>query len=289
MLMRPVMAPPDPPLPLQQSVGFARALTRLGRLAEIEALQDGGQVLVVSRPLGALGTVRFASRGPVFHADTPPAARVAALRAAHLHVINAEDDDPTLLRAAGFRQVMTPATCAVLPLDPDPDRQLALCHPAWRGNVRQGRQRGLRIKARPLCPRRDGWFLAADREQQRQKRFRALPHAVSLAFADANPGDALVLTALEGATPVAAMLILRHGRAATYQIAWSGPRGRSLRAHPVLMMAVAQKLAASGVTELDLGTIDTDAAPGLARFKLGSGATVRRLGGTWVRLPGWHG
>ena len=57
----------------------------------------------------------------------------------------------------------------------------------------------------------------------------------------------------------------------------------------VLLMEAARRLAATGVTELDLGTIDTDASPGLARFKLGSGATVQRLGGTWLRLPGWHG
>jgi hypothetical protein len=40
---------------------------------------------------------------------------------------------------------------------------------------------------------------------------------------------------------------------------------------------------------LDLGTLDTQNAPGLARFKLGSGATAQLLGGTWARLPGWRG
>ncbi|MCF7700159.1 GNAT family N-acetyltransferase [Loktanella sp. M215] len=289
MLMRPVMPQLDRPLPLQQSDGFARALTLLGRSAAVEGVHDCGQVLVVSRPLGPLGTLRFASRGPVFRHDTPPADRVAALRGARLHLVNADAGEDAILRGAGFHRIMTPATLAVLPLDPDPDRQLALCDAAWRNKVRQGRRASLRITLRPLCPQRDAWFLAADLEQQRHKRFRALPHAVSLAFARANPGDALVLTAMEGPVPVAAMLILRHGQAATYQIAWSGPRGRSLRAHPVLLMEAARRLAATGVTELDLGTIDTDAGPGLARFKLGSGATVRRLGGTWLRLPGWHG
>jgi hypothetical protein len=37
---------------------------------------------------------------------------------------------------------------------------------------------------------------------------------------------------------------------------------------------------------LDLGTVDTENAPGLARFKIGSGAQIRSLGGTWLRIPG---
>jgi hypothetical protein len=44
-------------------------------------------------------------------------------------------------------------------------------------------------------------------------------------------------------------------------------------------------LARRGITRLDLGTLDTEAAPGLARFKLGSGAAARALGGTWLWWP----
>ena len=40
----------------------------------------------------------------------------------------------------------------------------------------------------------------------------------------------------------------------------------------------AEALRAEGVAWLDLGSVDTEAAPGLARFKLGTGAELRRLG-----------
>jgi hypothetical protein len=51
-------------------------------------------------------------------------------------------------------------------------------------------------------------------------------------------------------------------------------------------MMAADDLAARGHVRLDLGTVDTEAAPGLARFKLAVGATVHPLGGSWLGLPG---
>ena len=287
--MRPASPVLDRPLPLPQSEGFARALATLGRTAEIESLQGSGQVLIVTRTIRPLGRLRVASRGPVFRADATADDRIAGLRAARLHGLDAETGDGGVLRRAGFVQVMTPATVAVLTVHADPDAQLAQAGAKWRNAARQGLAAGLRIRQHLLCPTRDRWLLDADTGQQRAKRFRALPHALSLAFAQSNPGDALVLTAREGGTAVAAMLFLRHGAAATYQIGWSGPRGRTLRAHHALLVDACRRLAAIGVTQIDLGTIDTANAPGLARFKLGSGAAARTLGGTWVRLPVWRG
>lgn len=289
MLMRPACPLADRPLPLQQSHSFVRALALLGRDAAITALQGCGQVLVVTRRIGPLGCLRFASRGPVFLTDATDDDRVAGLRAARLHLVNPGGEDPSILRRAGFAQVMSAATVTMLPIKADMDAQLAQADGKWRNAARQGIAAGLRLRQRRLCPVRDRWLLHADLTQQRAKRFRALPHAVSLAFAQANPGDAMVLTASEGTTPIAAMVFLRHGAAATYQIGWSGPRGRSLRAHHALLIDACRQFAAMGVTELDLGTVDTENAPGLARFKLGCGAVPHRLGGTWARLPGRRG
>ncbi len=291
MLMRPALPITDQPLPLQQAPEFARALTQLGRRAAIDVLHDAGQVLVVSRRVRGFGDLRFASRGPVFQGHASHEDRIAALRGARLHLVNAAACDAGLMRAAGFWQVMTPAHVALLPLDPDPDTLLARAHGKWRNAARAG-LRGMagsrvRVRQRPFCARRDGWLLAADAAQQADKGFRALPHAVSLAYARANPDDALMVTASEGAVPVAAMLILRHGAAATYQIGWSGARGRTLHAHHVMLLETASRLAKAGVSMLDLGLVNTVSAPGLARFKIGCGADICRLNGTWMRRPDW--
>jgi lipid II:glycine glycyltransferase (peptidoglycan interpeptide bridge formation enzyme) len=92
--------------------------------------------------------------------------------------------------------------------------------------------------------------------------------------------------ARQRAEELAAMLMLCHGLTATYHIGWSGPQGRATAAHQLLLVRAADWLAARGHVRLDLGTVDTDANPGLARFKIGSGAIIRPLGGSWVGVPG---
>jgi hypothetical protein len=44
-------------------------------------------------------------------------------------------------------------------------------------------------------------------------------------------------------------------------------------------------LASKGVQSLELGQVDTVKAAGLARFKLGVGADLRPLGGTYLWWP----
>ena len=84
-----------------------------------------------------------------------------------------------------------------------------------------------------------------------------------------------------GPATVAGMLFLRHGRSATYHIGWSNADGKRGGAHNLLMWRAMQGLKAAGVRWLDLGGIATDHGIGLARFKLGTGATVRQLSGTY--------
>ena len=42
-----------------------------------------------------------------------------------------------------------------------------------------------------------------------------------------------------------------------------------------------RKLKAAGVHVLDLGGLNTEDVPGIARFKLGAGGKVKTLCGTW--------
>ena len=51
------------------------------------------------------------------------------------------------------------------------------------------------------------------------------------------------------------------------------------------MTRAAEALWAEGVHWLDLGSVDSERAPGLARFKLGTGAALKRLGSTCLVLP----
>ena len=98
-----------------------------------------------------------------------------------------------------------------------------------------------------------------------------------------TPGtDSLLILKAEAQRElVAGMLFLRHGRSATYHIGWSNAQGKRGGAHNLLMWQAMLRLKAAGVRWLDLGGIATDHGVGLARFKLGTGATVSRLCGTY--------
>ncbi|MEM7058470.1 MAG: GNAT family N-acetyltransferase, partial [Pseudomonadota bacterium] len=90
-----------------------------------------------------------------------------------------------------------------------------------------------------------------------------------------------VFTAYSEEDPIAAMLFRLHGRRATYHIGWTGPEGKRLNAHNLLMWTAMTRLPKAGVERLDLGGLNTEDVPGIARFKLGSGARPVTLHGTW--------
>ncbi len=129
--------------------------------------------------------------------------------------------------------------------------------------------------------------MQAETAQRRARGYRALPLELARAWARVAADQArLVQCHWQGQT-VAQMLILIHGTAATYHIGVTTDEGRRHAAHHLMLAQVADWLAARGVTQLDLGPVDTEGAPGLARFKIGSGATLHRTGGSWLRLPFW--
>jgi len=69
---------------------------------------------------------------------------------------------------------------------------------------------------------------------------------------------------------VAAILILCHGGAATYQIGWSTEVGRKTAAHNLLLWQAMLRLRTMGIRDFDLGGVN-DEAEGLTTFKEGMG------------------
>lgn len=139
----------------------------------------------------------------------------------------------------------------------------------------------------PMPAEAGHWLLQAEEAQARARRYRRLPASFTAAWVAANGDDSarLFVARLHGGI-VAAMLFLLHGRAASYHIGWSGPEGRAGHAHNLLLWQASDWLAARGYACVDLGTLDTETTPGLARFKLGSGAQQVKLGATWLDAPG---
>ncbi len=235
------------------------------RIAVFDGNRPLAQALLLTR---ARITATLRGLPPLWHADTSPTDRIAALRTlrcAGLRLVEAEDaTSADILRAAGFRMVATPAHVAELDLTPDVinNRRRAL-DGKWRNCLTHAEAAGLTLHRRRTLTGPSDPLLLAELAQRRTRGYRALPPAFATAFPDAE-----VAEARQNGTPAPAMLFLRHGQAATYHIAHTTTAGRKADAHRLLLWDAMNHLAAEGRTRLDLGTIDTVTAPDLARFKL---------------------
>ena len=264
--------------PLQQHQSWAAALHRMGRRTETVQHRKVWMLVVRRGPIG------LAVRGPLWPAGWSVADRGRWLRLHGPAMIEPEAIDVPALRLAGYVQVMSPAHVAELDLTGGAPAIWERAHGKWRNRAAKARKSGLRLRNDVFAGQEDNWLLSAEAQSRGEKAYKALPLAQTVAWAAANPGQARLFVLEQGTKPIAGMLFFRHGDAVTYMTGWTGAEGREISAHHLILMRAAAWYAGRGVVRLDLGSVDTEAAPGLARFKLGSGAALRPLGGSWLRL-----
>lgn len=263
--------------PLQQHPAFGAALSYLGRPALNIFLPDPQrEVQVMRRRFGPLN-LGLISRADIAGTDR---LRLSNGTGCRLLLVNAETPGahPGLrVRSAGH--------VAELALARGAEEMTARMAQKWRNRLNRGFRAGLEVVESALPADPGHWLLRQDQQQQKARRYRGYPAVLAAAYAAANRGQARLFEARDKGAPVAAMLFLCHGAVASYHIGWSGAAGRRACAHHLLLWRAMRVLARRGVARIDLGMVDAETAPGLARFKLGSGATCRALGGTWaVRL-----
>lgn len=271
---------------LSQTPEFERALRANGQ--EPLVLKDMDNILVTRRRFMTGITLAMVNRAQI----SQPKSLVAALQARDLGrtpVILSPDRPTPQLGQIGALALVSPAHVAVLDLTPSQEQRHAGLHQKWRNRLTHSqshsRSQGVRTSRQNMPVNPDHWLLYADLAQQISRGYRSWPVALTLAYAQQNKGQAKLFQAFEGKEVIAAVLILRHGAGATYHIAHTTARGKVLSAHNLLLWEAMDWLASKGCRHLDLGVINTEEAPGLARFKLGTGAKVSQLGGTWLLWP----
>lgn len=266
---------------LQQSDLWLAATRLLGSHAAREDVV-ATRAVVLRKRLPIVGEMALISRANLALDFDQAAALRRDLGVRHL-VVNAETaSDARSLAQAGFHKIVAPRITAELALTPSTEQMAARLAPKWRNRLRHGQSQKLVIQRRPLPPDPRHWLFKAEADQSLRLWYQPLPSEMITSMAAARPGAAQVFTAYHLGQRVAAMLFLRHGSAATYQIGWSNPDGRRLSAGPALMWRAMVELQAMGTTQIDLGAADPKHAPGLAHFKRGTGAELRALGGSWL-------
>lgn len=272
---------------LQQGWSYGEALRASGvRVHRLMARDGAGRVLacaqIAERRLCGVWRAGFLLRGPVWLGCPAIEATLVAgirrrLRGAPLVWA------PECATAAARRPVMTGYSTAWLDLGRGPDSLLAACAADWRNALRRAERRALTVSV-------DGgagevaWLLDRNEAYRRQVGYRGPSRRFlgRLAAAAAADGELLVLVAHLAAEPVAGILIIRHGSAATYEVGYVASAGRDGCATHLLLWRAICMLAEAGVRWLDLGGLATDRAPGIARFKLGLGGEVATLPGTFL-------
>ncbi|WP_208353827.1 GNAT family N-acetyltransferase [Pseudaestuariivita rosea] len=272
--------PDDLDAPLQQHPAFARALEACGQTVRSFRPGKDGAAQVICRRASA-----FVSRGPILDSDDRQDALVALRRALPQFALITNAETACGFAETGHLQIMTPAHVAQLDLRGSTADRRGRLKQKWRNRLVAAESDAIKTRVEPFDPAKHRWLLDLDAAQQRQRGYRAWPGSVTVAFAHKNPGDAQVFTATLKGQPIAAILILRHGPRATYHIGHTTPLGRLHNAHTLLIWQAIEWLAAQAHTLFDLGIIDTETTPGLARFKLGTGAAAKELGGTWLHSP----
>ncbi|MCU4653868.1 GNAT family N-acetyltransferase [Roseibacterium sp. SDUM158016] len=271
--------------PLQQSAPWVRALRLLGTdMRPLAPLGLNGHAMVRTLPL--LGRTAMISRGPACLSIEQAAGLRRALGVRHL-VVHAETEaDALTLGAVAFRKIVAARHIAELRIDLPPDALLSAMSCKWRNRLRHALGQGLSVTRRPMPADPRHWLFVAEAGAARRLRYAPLPPALIAAICAADPGAGQLFTVSRGREQLAAMLFLRHGNAATYQIGWSTAGGRARSAGNLCLWRAMLELGALGVRRIDLGAAETVLAPGLARFKTGAGGVIRPLGGSWLDT-GW--
>jgi hypothetical protein len=170
----------------------------------------------------------------------------------------------------------------ILDLELEPDILRANLKKNWRGVLKKAEQ------ALSDCLWQNNletylWLRHVYAQDKKTKGFSgpAVRLLDELALAFMKAGDLRIGIVEEDGVKIAGILILCHGRSATYQIGWTSPAGRAKGAHNLLLWDGIRILKARGIQTFDLGGINDETAKGVKKFKAG-------MGGQHVILPGLY-
>lgn len=258
-------------LPLQQSAPYAAALGRCGarvRWTEVA----GAPVLMVER-----GRLRLISRIRLAGPEAGMAQQRRDLRRLArwpgLTLATPETD----VRGFGLLPLVTPMHHAIWALGPDLRAGMAR---TWRDHLAGAERAGLAVRQGGRATL--DALIRAEAAQRAERRYHALPEAFTRAL---PPADLRLWEWRHGGELQAAMCFVVHGQSASYHLSWGSGLARRAGVHGLMLTWAAEALRDEGLRWLDLGSVDTERAPGLARFKLGTGARLHRLGATVLVLP----
>ena len=282
--------------PWQQHWAYGVACEAMGSEVLRAEICLSGQTIalaqMVTRRFLGLATAAVCTRGPFWVTPQPDDVRARAYRLLRRSAPirrprgifltpEAPAAEHSILSTARLARVMTPYSTARIDLTESTDVLRARMRGKWRNRLVHAEGTGLRVIPQRPRPGSYDWLLDAETAQQRTKRYQALSPDLVPEWQTAAGHDSVAVFTASTTERVAAMLFLLHGRGATYHIGWSDAEGRRTSAHNLLLWRAIKSLKRRGIQSLDLGGLNTVDAAGIARFRLGAGADLKTLCGTW--------
>jgi len=149
---------------------------------------------------------------------------------------------------------------------------------SWRSDLKKGASANIDVRID-----REGSSIEMFMDYHEKERFRKKyrtrgPELLKNELRNASMlKELLILWAVDGNEPVAAIAVVMHGNSATYRAGWSLGKGRELHAHNVLLWDAVTMLKKSNYRALDLGgTTPTSGSAGYIKFKQGMGGEAFR-------------
>ena len=280
---------------IEQSWSYGEALAAISGLGvERGVLRKAGRPVAVvqtfRRRIGGLAQLIRIVRGPVVLAQVDRAEIHRAVRqsfakrrrelAFWLPELAEGSEARALMRGLGLRRMVTGYGSAWLDLSPGPEALRAGLAGRWQRSLRLAEASPLTVAIDNDGPALAGSMAVFDRFR-RAKRFSGPSGALIVAIAEAGrrSKDVLHLRAMSGGETVAAVVLIRHGAAATYFASWTTAEGRANWAHHLLLWRGIAELKQASTAWLDLGGINTESTPGIARFKVSLGGEPFNLAG----------
>ncbi len=285
------------PYALQQSWAYGEAVRAQAHEVRRLVLLVGGEARAIAqlarRRLIARFDIALLLRGPVWlDAGTDPSFEPDAIAAlGHLLrrclIVWQPDDADARPHRADCHRVWTGPSTAWLDLGPPLTTLRRGLDGKWRNMLNRAEAEALELRVATSGPLVD-WLIAANERHRRTIGYGGPAPDFIASLAKAGSEPPLVLVARHAGVPVAGVLFIRHGRAATYFAGVTSAEGRALRAHHRLLWEAVRRLQDAGCTSLDLGGIDTVTNPGIARFKLGLGGAPLTLAGSYLLPWRWR-
>jgi hypothetical protein len=277
--------------PLQQDWDYGLAVRWQQRdVLRLLATDNGktcGALQIVGRNFLGFAQVWLALRGPVAAGADAATALLAHIPRGltKLAFVAPEIASDAANEASwqGRARIYTGHSCAIFDLaDGDEAALRARLHQKWRNRLAQAERGSLRIETATHGKWID-WIVQRYEDVHAATGFAGPSRDFVAQIAGLKaPRATLAVIALSGNEPVAGALFLRHGPDASYYVAAATDEGRKANAANLVLWRGLMALKQAGVRRVDLGTVDTDRSPGLARFKLGTGATPLTLAGTYL-------